>query len=52
MQSSFLNGDTETAVTIMYMDAGMDTGDIIDTLPIKIPFSRTTKNIIEAFQQQ
>lgn len=52
IQSSFLNGDKETAITIMYMDAGMDTGDIIDTLTIQIPFSRTTKNIIEAFQEK
>lgn len=29
IQRAILNGDTETGVTIMKMDAGMDTGDIV-----------------------
>lgn len=29
IQSALRNGDTETGVTIMLMDAGMDTGDIV-----------------------
>ena len=29
MQRAIMNGDTETGVTIMYMDEGLDTGDII-----------------------
>jgi methionyl-tRNA formyltransferase len=29
IQSAILNGDRETGVTIMLMDAGMDTGDIV-----------------------
>jgi len=29
MQRAILNGDTTTGVTIMYMDKGMDTGDMI-----------------------
>jgi methionyl-tRNA formyltransferase len=29
IQTALLNGDTETGVTIMLMDAGMDTGDIV-----------------------
>jgi len=29
MQRAILNGDSETGVTIMYMDEGMDTGDMI-----------------------
>jgi methionyl-tRNA formyltransferase len=29
IQSAILNGDTETGVTIMKMDAGLDTGDIL-----------------------
>lgn len=36
IQWSLFNSDNETGVTIMYMDEGMDTGDIIDikTIPI------------------
>lgn len=36
IQSAILNGDTETGVSIMLMDAGMDTGDIVlqRTVPI------------------
>jgi len=29
IQYSVINGETETGITIMYMDAGIDTGDII-----------------------
>ena len=38
IQRAILNGETETGVTIMQMDAGMDTGDILlpKTLPIDI----------------
>jgi methionyl-tRNA formyltransferase len=36
IQSAILSGDTETGVTVMYMDQGLDTGDIllIHRLPI------------------
>jgi methionyl-tRNA formyltransferase len=33
---AIMNGDTETGISLMYMDAGMDTGDIIDTIRVKI----------------
>ena len=32
----FLNGDSKTGVTIMHMDDGLDTGDIIDIVEIDI----------------
>lgn len=37
MQWSIINGDEKTGITLMYMDEGMDTGDIIDIIecPIK-----------------
>lgn len=37
IQSALRNGDTETGVTIMLMDAGMDTGDIVlqERVPIE-----------------
>ena len=36
MQRAIMNGDKETGVTIMYMDEGLDTGDIItaESFPI------------------
>ena len=38
IQGALLNGEKETGVTLMYMDKGMDTGDIIDSksFPITI----------------
>ena len=41
MERSLLNGDTETGVCIMKLDAGMDTGDVIDVR--KIPITKQTK---------
>lgn len=36
IQWSLFNGDSKTGVTIMYMDEGMDTGDIIEIKEINI----------------
>ncbi len=33
---AIMNGDTETGITIMYMDETMDSGDMIDAVSIKI----------------
>ncbi len=35
IQWAVINGETETGITIMQMDEGMDTGDIL--LPVKLP---------------
>lgn len=37
IQWSIINGDAETGVTIMMMDAGMDTGDILMQRSVPIP---------------
>ena len=44
VQSAILNGDTETGMTLMYMNEKMDEGDIIvqKTLPIDITDTNTT----------
>ena len=39
IQTALLNGDEETGVTIMLMDAGMDTGDIVLQESVKIDAS-------------
>lgn len=36
IQSAIANGDTETGVSIMIMDAGMDTGDLVLQEPVDI----------------
>ena len=42
IQWSILNGDEKTGVTTMYMDIGMDTGDMILKEEVKIGESETT----------
>lgn len=51
IQSALLNNDKETGITIMKMDATMDTGDMIDILRFTIPFKRTTKELIEEMKK-
>ena len=51
IQSVFLDQQTQTGITIMHMDAGMDTGAIVDHLAFKLPFDRTVKTLIEKIQE-
>jgi len=51
IQSTLLNNDKETGITIMKMDATMDTGDMIDILRFRIPFNRTTKELIDEMKK-
>lgn len=44
---AILNGDTKTGVTIMHMDDGLDTGDIIDVETIEILPDETTGELFE-----
>ena len=52
LQSVFLNKEEKTWITIMHMDAGMDTWAMIDKLAFKIPFERTVKELIEKFKEE
>lgn len=47
IQWSVINGDEETGVTIMYMDEGIDTGDIIRVAPAKIGPEETSDELFE-----
>ena len=47
IQWAVINGETETGVTTMYMDIGMDTGDMILKQEIKIGEDETTGEIWE-----
>ena len=47
IQWSILNGDKETGITTIYMDEGMDTGDIILKEKVKIDENETTGELWE-----
>ena len=51
LQSIFLNKEKESWITIMHMDAGMDTWDIIDQLKFPLQFNRTVNELIEALEK-
>lgn len=51
LQSVFLEKEKESWITIMKMDASMDTWDIIDNIKITIPFNWTVKELIEKFEK-
>ena len=42
---ALMNGETETGVTLMKMDEGMDSGDILTQLPIRIGEDATTGEV-------
>jgi len=42
-----INGDTRTGITIMKMDKGMDTGDILHQISMEIPFDINTGELME-----
>jgi methionyl-tRNA formyltransferase len=52
LQSVFLSKDEISWITIMHMDEGMDTWNIIDKLAFKIPFEWTVKDLIECFKEK
>ncbi len=45
MQRAVMNGDSETGVTVMHMDVGLDTGDIISQISFPILPTDTFENI-------
>lgn len=51
IQSIFLNNEKETWITIMKIDSGMDTGNMIEKLKFKIPFDWTCKEVIEKMKE-
>jgi methionyl-tRNA formyltransferase len=52
LQSVFLNQERQTGITIMKMDANMDTGNMIDMLKFDIEFNWTVKDLIEKIMQK
>ena len=51
IQWAVLNGDKETGITTMYMDEGMDTGDIILTKKVEIGDDETTGELWDRLSQ-
>jgi methionyl-tRNA formyltransferase len=51
IQAAILNGDIETGITIMKMDAGVDTGPILQQKSIKINDSDTTESLGKALSE-
>ncbi|NTW13753.1 MAG: methionyl-tRNA formyltransferase [Candidatus Moranbacteria bacterium] len=47
IQNALLAGDTETGVTIMLMDEGIDTGDILSAKKTAISFDDTNRTLLE-----
>lgn len=47
VQSALLNGDAKTGVTLMLMNEGLDTGDILQQLEIAIEKDDTTESLFE-----
>ncbi len=47
IERAIMNGEKETGITIMYMDEGMDSGDIIKTSTIKIEEDDTYDSLSE-----
>ena len=47
IQWSVLNGDKKTGITTMYMEQGMDTGDMIKKEEVEITRKDTTKTMFE-----
>lgn len=45
IQWALLNGEKETGVTAMYMDEGMDTGDILETVTTSIGPAETAEDL-------
>jgi len=52
IQWSLINGDAQTGVTVMHIDEGLDTGDIIDVLPITIDPDENSEQLFDKVASQ
>lgn len=51
IQGAILNGEKETGITIMKMNAGLDTGDIIEKFSLPILDNDTTETLFDKLSQ-
>ena len=52
VQWAVINGETQTGVSIMYLDEGLDTGDILAVAPVEIDPEETSGELFERITQQ
>lgn len=52
IQRAIINGETKTGITIMKLDKGMDTGDIISQKEIPISQESTAENLFEILAKE
>lgn len=52
IQWALINGDKQTGVTVMHIDEGLDTGDIIDVLPIDIDENETQEELFADVEEK
>ena len=52
VQWAVINGETQTGVSIMYLDEGLDTGDIIKVAPLSIAEDETSGALFERISQK
>lgn len=51
IQFAVINGDEKTGVTTMFMDEGMDTGDILDVIEYKITDEDTAETVFDKLSE-
>ena len=51
IQWAIIEGDNETGVSLMKMDAGMDTGDVVSTMAIPIEETDSTVELTKKISQ-
>jgi len=51
LQGAILSGDKKSGITIMKMDKGMDTGDIIKKIEIELEDQETSASLMEKIQE-
>jgi len=52
IQWALINGDKQTGVTVMHIDEGLDTGDIIDVLPVEIGENETQEELFADVEEK
>ncbi|MBP5261646.1 MAG: methionyl-tRNA formyltransferase [Clostridiales bacterium] len=52
IQRAILDGDDKTGITIMKMDAGLDTGDIVSSVEVPIPLDMHSEELFEVLGKE
>ncbi len=52
IQRAVINGDKKTGVTLMKMDEGLDTGDILDSMEVEISEEETGESLFDKLEEK